>query len=119
MSLWRRLIGEKGERLARQALRRSGYRVVAKNWRCPLGELDVVALEGGTLVFIEVRTRSTREFGPPAESVTPKKQAKVRRLAEYYLMEESNPDIGVRFDVVAVDFTRPKNERIEIIRDAF
>ncbi len=113
------MVGQKGERIARRSLRRAGYRILDKNWRCSRGELDVVALDGGVLVFIEVRTKSTRRFGPPAESVTPAKQRQVRSLAERYLREKGHPRIDVRFDVVAVDLTRPRRRRVEILRDAF
>jgi len=79
-------LGEWGERLAAVYLRAKGYRVLARRWRAGrLGEIDLIALRGGTLVFVEVRTRSSRRFGTPEESLTPAKCRRLECLAEAYL----------------------------------
>lgn len=87
-------------------LERQGYQIVARNWRCKLGELDIIASQGPDLVFVEVRTRRGRVFGSPEESITPLKQRRLTRLAQTYLQfrETSNtPWSGPwRIDVIAV-----------------
>lgn len=112
-------IGRHGERLAQQHLRDHGYTVEAINWRCPLGEIDVVAQKDDALIVVEVRTRSTNtNFGTPEQSITPRKQQKLRQLAEAYVMhtrfpkntilvqEEQFPNI--RFDCIGIFFDRKK-----------
>ncbi|HZG57907.1 YraN family protein [Paenibacillus sp.] len=101
----RKAIGAAGEAAAAAYLAGQGYKVVAANWRCRFGELDLVAAKDGTLAFVEVRTRSSRSlgrFGAPLESVTPGKQAKLRRLAEAYLQREKPRPDRIRFDCVGV-----------------
>jgi putative endonuclease len=81
-----------------------GFRIVARNWRRPEGELDVVADDGGTCVFVEVRSRTGEEFGHPLESVNPRKRARVVRAARLYLDAEPTYASAYRFDVVGVTF---------------
>ena len=90
-----------GEALAALYLRLKGFKIEARNWRCPLGEIDIVAWERDTLVFVEVKTRTGGSAGTPEEAVTEAKQRRLVRLAEAYLARgsESPP---CRFDVVAV-----------------
>ena len=99
----RRSLGHFGEVLAEGHLRRLGYQVVARNWRCRQGELDLVAREGGDWVFVEVRTRRGSEFGTPEESVTPAKQRRLLRLAQAYLQQQELEDVSWRIDIVAVE----------------
>ena len=97
-------VGRFGEQLAARTLSEAGLRVLARNWRCDQGELDIVAQEGATIVFVEVKTRSTTAFGTPAEAVTPAKAARIHRLALRWL-DEHREVAGwapIRFDVVAV-----------------
>ena len=94
--------GREGERLARELLERDGMEVLDANWRCSLGELDLVAREGEQLVFVEVKTRSSTAFGHPAEAVTPRKVARLRRLAAAWLQAHDVHARGMRLDVVAV-----------------
>lgn len=97
-------MGQRGEAVAAAYLRRSGMRVVARNWRCRHGELDLVALDADELVAVEVKTRTGLGFGHPAEAVTRAKQARLRRLVAELL--RTTPELGgvgaVRVDVVAV-----------------
>ncbi len=93
-----------GERLAALALMAKGYRVEARNWRCALGELDLVCRRGDTLVFVEVKTRTSRLVGRPEEAVTTAKQARLIRLAQAYLARHEGPPPPCRFDVVAVEW---------------
>jgi putative endonuclease len=96
--------GRHAEELAAAFLEKAGLRVVARNWRRPEAELDIVADDGGTCVFVEVRSRTGEAQGHPLESITPHKQARVIRAARFYLTETATPALGYRFDVVAVTF---------------
>ncbi|MBN1177734.1 MAG: YraN family protein [Anaerolineae bacterium] len=95
-------LGRRGEELAVTALTRRGYDVVARNWRCQAGEVDIVARTEGTWVFIEVRTRRGPAFGTPEESLTPAKLARMATVAESYLAEHDLHDVDWRLDLVAV-----------------
>ena len=110
--------GRRGEELAADCLARVGYTILARNWRCPLGELDIVARDGETLVFVEVRTRRSARFGSPEESVGFSKRQKLSRLAAFYLHRHGLFDVPARFDVVAVHLL-PSGPEVELIRDAF
>ncbi len=96
--------GRRAEDLAAARLAQAGLRIVARNWRRPEGELDIVADDGGTCVFVEVRSRTGEQQGHPLESITPHKQARVIRAARLYLDAEAPAASGFRFDVVAVTF---------------
>ena len=95
--------GAGGEDLATAFLRARGYTILARNYRCPAGELDVVALDDRTIVFVEVRTRRGRAHGSALESVTAAKQRQVARVAAVYLARLHLHAHPVRFDVVAVE----------------
>ena len=113
-------LGESGEAIAARALRRAGYRILAERYTCPLGEVDLVARDGDTLVFVEVKTRSSADRYPPGEAVDRRKQRQVARVAEHYLAAIRAGDVPCRFDVVAI--TVPEGgaaPRVEVIRDAF
>jgi len=115
----RRETGILGEELAADYLRERGYEIIETNYRCPEGEIDIVASDGDTLVFIEVRTRSSRRFGTPEESITPTKKERMRLTAARYLeAHEGLPDEW-RIDVVAVELDRKSRiSRIEQIENA-
>jgi putative endonuclease len=114
----RKRLGQRGEDLAVALLEKRGYVVREHNWRCPAGEIDIVAEEGGCLVFVEVRTRRGREYGTPEESVTPAKQAKLVEVAQTYLQGHSWEG-DWRIDVVAVEMTSTgKLLRVELIKNA-
>ena len=110
--------GRIGERLARWRLLLMGYRIVETNCRLPGGELDIIAKDNNTLVFVEVKTATTEEFGRPEERVDARKQKKLGRLATAYLARQGSMDVSCRFDVVAVSLTG-KIPRIKVIRNAF
>jgi len=107
--------GARAEELCAEMLRKAGLRVLARNWRCRHGEIDLVAEERGTLVFAEVRYRRDERFGGAAESVTSAKQARLIAAARLYLMRRPNADC--RFDVLLLDSL--ELERIRWIRNAF
>lgn len=98
----RRGTGQRGEELAAAHLARQGYEILARNWRCRAGEMDIVARQGETLVFVEVRTRRGRRLGTPEESVTPAKQARLIEVAQTYLQEMELAGAPWRIDVVAI-----------------
>ncbi len=102
MASSRKATGALGEKLAAQYLRQQGYEIVANNWRCATGEVDIIARDGGTLVFVEVRTRHGARHGSPEESITPRKQKKLIELAYEYLAAMASPAADWRIDVVAV-----------------
>ena len=111
-------LGRQGEDLAAAYLAAQGYRLVQRNYRCRLGEIDLVAWDGRELVFIEVKTRSTRTFGSSAEAVSSQKQARLLRLADCFLQEHRLSDAPCRFDVVAVDASL-EPPGVDLIRGAF
>lgn len=103
MTLRRQQLGKAGESLAVEELERRGYAIVARRYRTACGEIDIVAEDGGTLVFVEVKARATAEFGTAAEAVTRWKQRRLARMARDYLTRADIADRPCRFDVVAID----------------
>ncbi len=101
---WRRYrsLGQRGERAAERYLHRLGYRIVGRRERGRLGELDLVAVDGRTVVFVEVKTRTSHDAGHPAEAVGPEKQKRLTRLALAYLKRHDLLETSARFDVLAV-----------------
>lgn len=97
-----RSLGERGEDAAARFLRRRGYRLVARRHRLAWGELDLVAVDGRTIVFVEVKTRRTHDSGSPAEAVSPTKQRQIGRLALGFLKFHGLLEYPTRFDVVAI-----------------
>ena len=95
-------LGKRGEQLAARYLTKRGYRVVARNWRCKLGEIDLVVERSGELAIVEVKTRSSIAFGHPFEAITPAKAARLRRLTAQWCEEHEPVHHGVRVDAIAV-----------------
>lgn len=111
----RRALGQRGEEAAAGWYRDRGYEVVARNWRCRDGELDLVARRRSLIVFCEVKTRTSSAFGLPAEAVTAAKQGRIRRLALQWLREQRGlARMALRFDVAAV-----QGDVVEVIEGAF
>jgi putative endonuclease len=98
-----KVFGAGGEQLAADWLVRHGYRLLARNWRSPLGELDIVSEQGTELVFVEVKARHGVRMGAPEEAVTPAKQRRLIRAAESYLMAHHQEQHPFRIDVIAID----------------
>jgi putative endonuclease len=115
----RRLFGQEGEAEAERYLRRKGYRILARNLRSTLGELDLVAEDGPTLVFIEVKARRTGEFGGAIHAVHRQKQAKLIRLASQFLAQRHWTERSCRFDVVLLESTATAALKVEHIQNAF
>ena len=115
----RRDVGILGEKLAKDFLKKKGYRITETNYRCPEGEIDIVAKHRDYLVFIEVRTKTSLEFGTPEESITPAKMEKIRTIASHYQQTHSNLPPSWRIDVVAIELNQKgKPSRIELIENA-
>ncbi len=95
-------LGLKGEQAAKRYLRKKGYQILATNYQCRFGELDLVAKDKTCLVFCEVKTRSPGMIAPPQESVTYTKQQKMIKTAQFYIAEHRCGDMEMRFDVLAV-----------------
>jgi putative endonuclease len=111
---YRQQLGARGEDLAAARYVAAGYDVVARNWRCREGEIDLIVRGHGVLVFCEVKTRASDRFGTPAEAVTPAKRRRLRVLAARFLSEQPAGTGELRFDVAAVT-----GGRVEVIEAAF
>jgi putative endonuclease len=107
-------LGRKGENLAASYLREQGWEILERNYRTKLGEIDLVCRDRDSIVFVEVKTRASADFARPDESVTQRKQAKLRRLVEDYLVKHNLESSEVRFDVLGVTLAtrRPEFEHI-------
>jgi putative endonuclease len=110
--------GKEGEDLAVRHLRREGYRIVERNYRCAFGEMDIIARQGGACVFVEVKSRRSQQFGDPKSAVDYRKQKKMSAVALCYLKQKRLLESPARFDVVTVRFF-PEGPRVELIRNAF
>lgn len=102
MTLDRKRLGERGEDAAAAFLQRVGMTVVERNWRCPAGEVDIVALDNDAIVLVEVKTRRTASKGTAEEAVTPAKCRRYAKLASAYLQNAGVSDVPVRFDVITL-----------------
>jgi putative endonuclease len=107
---WRRWFGTRSERAAARYLRRQGMRIVARNYRCPLGELDLVAVDAGCIVFVEVRSTASEDVGRPALSVDAAKQRRLTDLALHYLRQHRLLSSPARFDVLAISWPAGQRE---------
>ena len=115
----RRDTGIRGEKLAKDFLKKRGYRILETNYRCPEGEIDIVARHKDFLVFIEVRAKTSLEFGSPEESITPTKKGRLRATASHYQQTHNDLPLLWRIDVVAVELNQNgKLTRIELIENA-
>lgn len=115
----RRTLGQRGERAAERHLRRLRYQIVGRSQRSELGEIDLIAVDGRTIVFVEVKTRESHDAGHPAEAVDRRKQEQVTRLAASYLKHHDLLGYPARFDVVAVTWSDGGTPTIEHFRGAF
>jgi putative endonuclease len=110
-------LGKRGEEFAAKYLKKKGYRIIKQNYRNPLGEIDIIALDKETLAFVEVKTRESIEYGRPFEAITSSKKRKLKNVALLYLktIKKTPP---CRFDVVSIHY-RDGNPDCELIKDAF
>lgn len=111
--------GSAGEKIAEYFLRNKGYKVLVKNYRSTLGEIDLICLDKTTIVFLEVKSNTSLEYGPPELRVDQKKQKQILQTALGFLKQRGKFDTDCRFDVVSVLFMRGENPKIEHIENAF
>jgi len=111
--------GKRGEDAAVAHLTGVGYRIVERNYRCPFGEIDIIARDGESLVFVEVKSRRSGRYGGPRLAVGPKKQQKLSLLAQFYLKQKRLYGCRARFDVAAVTVMSGGENRVELIKNAF
>ena len=117
--LTRREVGAKGENVAAEHLKKRGYKIIQRNFRCRQGEIDIIAQQGECLVFVEVRTKKSYGYGTPEESITIEKSERLISLAEGYIQTLDTPPLSWRIDVVAVELTPGnKTSRLEHIENA-
>ena len=111
-------LGRYGEDLAYKRIKRLGYRKIIRNYRCPLGEVDLIANDGDTLVFIEIKTRRGKPTGYAKEAVDARKQRQLSKVALSYMKSNNCSDAKARFDVIAISIKEDKPE-IEVVKNAF
>jgi putative endonuclease len=117
LSLLKKLLGREGENLAARFLTKQGYRILERNYRTRSGEIDLVALHNGAVVFVEVKTRTSDAFGAPELAVNPRKQQRMVKAALGYLKYKKLHQVPCRFDVVAI--TTASEQEVEHIQNAF
>lgn len=108
-----KILGRRGENAVCRYLKREGYRILERNYKTPFGEADIVALRGGIYAFVEVKTRSSDEYGSPGEGVTAAKRKRYRAIAQYFCLSKGE-ELPVRFDVAALT-----EQGLEYIENAF
>ncbi len=110
-------IGVEGEEIAVKSLKRKGYKIVQRNYRCKLGEIDIIAERNGVLIFVEVKTKRTNDFGPPQYAVTPAQRDQISKSALCYIKEKGLTEQSCRFDVITINFSPGSNKsEVGIIR---
>jgi putative endonuclease len=117
VSLIRKMLGKAGEDRAARFLAKQGYKILERNYRVPSGEIDLIALHKGEVVFVEVKTRTSDAFGAPELAVTPRKQRQMVKAALGYIKYKKLHQVPCRFDVVAINEASEKE--IELIQNAF
>ena len=118
MTVKTKTLGEKGEEIAAAFLKKKGYNILFRNYKCSFGEIDIIAKHKKILSFIEVKTRSTKKYGLPQEAVTPAKQTKISRVALEFVQRYKMDNRAARFDVVSVQYLNDGYE-VDLIENAF
>ena len=117
MNRYKQLLGAKGERLALQFLRQKGYSIIRRNFSCPFGEIDIIARQGKATVFIEVKTRTSCNFGLPQEVIGAEKIKHLLRSAQFYIKRYAHSDGEFRFDIVSIILG--ERTQIDLIKNVF
>ena len=112
-------LGEKGEAEACKYLKKKRYKILEKDFKCKLGEIDIIAKDGAILCFIEVKCRSSHSFGHPEEAITWEKKKRIKKAAEYYMLLHKITNVNCRYDVVAILETKEGKRKINLIKNAF
>jgi len=115
----RKKLGNRGEKIAANFLRKQGYRIIEKNYHSRLGEIDIVAKEDESIVFVEVKTRRSTDFGLPEEALSYDKRRRLSKLALGYLAHRRIKDTNCRFDVVSILMDTNKVKHVKLIKNAF
>lgn len=115
----RHLLGRRGERVAARYLSRRRYRILTRNYRCDAGEIDLICLDAGAVVFVEIKTRTSDQAQDLQESIRPNQWRRIENAARYYVMQHSLTDRACRFDVVTVLWPQRGAPKIEHFVDAF
>ncbi len=114
----KQLSGIKGEELAVEYLRKKGYKIITRNFRSKTGEIDIIAIDGNTLVFVEVKARSSIEFGSPIDAITSRKLNSIIKTAEYYKIKNPRLPALMRIDAVAISLDRHDEiKKIELVKN--
>jgi putative endonuclease len=113
------ILGRTGEKYAIGFLKRNGYRIKECNWKCKIGEIDIVAFDHNILCIIEVKTRQNEEFGGPWEAIDTRKKCKILKIAQWYCADKNVTDTNIRFDAVFL-LTNPQGRitNAELLKDA-
>ncbi len=119
MSDKKKVIGKVGEQLATAYLKQNGFHIIERNYRQKWGEIDIIARDKKTIVFVEVKTRKSNRFGSPFEAVTTRKQQQIARTAHDYLCRNNLFNKSARFDVIGIILSRDDKPSIELIQNAF
>ena len=112
-------LGKSGEELAAGLLKQNGYKIIARNYKTKLGEIDIIAEDKDTLCFIEVKTRKSDNFGLPQEAIFKHKQRQISKVAINFLKNNNLLEKKARFDVIAITYLEKDNPRLDLIKDAF
>jgi len=112
-------LGDRGEKLAAKYLKSLGFKIIKRNYSSPFGEIDIIARQNDTLVFVEVKSRTEGLEGSAEYAVTAKKQGRIARTAICYLKENGLKDVDCRFDVITVRFCGAQRPRVDLIKNAF
>ena len=112
-------LGKSGENIALNYLKDNKYEIIARGYRLFRGEIDIIASDQKTLVFVEVKTRKSTDYGFPEESVTPSKQQQIRKIAQGFLAKNNLQDVECRFDVISLYFDEEERYSIRHIKNAF
>ncbi|KKQ85247.1 MAG: hypothetical protein UT08_C0008G0003 [Candidatus Woesebacteria bacterium GW2011_GWB1_38_8] len=112
----KRAFGELGEDYAIKLLEDKGYKIISRNFRCRLGEIDIIAIDKDTLVFVEVKTRWSKKFGRPEEAVNFQKLYHIKRTADYFLLKNKNLPKKLRIDVVALEVADNRITNAKVIK---
>lgn len=120
MKRYNKEIGSYGESIAAEYLQSLNYRIIKRNYRCKIGEIDIIAKHENFLSFMEVKTRYEIGYGSPAESVNKRKQFKICKIAEFYILENHLLNLNFRFDVIEVLLNNKNNSfQVRLIENAF
>lgn len=112
-------LGKSGEEAAIRYLKNNKFRIIERNFHFFRGEIDIIAYDRKTLVFLEVKTRRSKDFGPPEESVTVSKQRQIKRIAQAFLAKNNLHHVLCRFDVISLSYHKNEEYSIKHIKDAF